>query len=144
MIVLNQIPTDRENDSRLSDRGDQVLVVWPIRTEDDYLRARDVVDSLAIKGEAELTHAERDQLEIFSMLMEAYEEVHHPIKPSEVSPVDFLRRLARESGMTESDLGRLLGDRSLGHRILNGQRQLSKNHIRIVCNHFRVDADAFL
>lgn len=111
--------------------------------EDDYLRAQEVVDGLVVKGEGELTQAERDQLEILSMLMEAYEEVHHPVKPPEVSPLDFLKRLVRESGMSESDLGRLLGDRSLGTKILKGQRQPRKTHIRILCDHFREDVNAF-
>lgn len=142
-IVLNQFLADQKNDACLSTSGHQVLVVWPLRTEDDYLRAQEVVDGLAVKDEGELTQAELDQLEIFSMLMEAYEEVHHPIKPPEVSPHDFLKRLVRESGMSESDLGRLLGDRSLGTKILKGQRQLSKTHIRILCDYFRVDANAF-
>jgi antitoxin component HigA of HigAB toxin-antitoxin module len=46
--------------------------------------------------------------------------------------------------MTESDLGRLLGDRSLGHRILAGQRDLSKVHIRTLAAHFALDPAALL
>lgn len=30
----------------------------------------------------------------------------------------------------------LLGDRGLGHRILAGERELSKTHIRILAEHF--------
>lgn len=46
--------------------------------------------------------------------------------------------------MNASDLGKLLGDRSLGSRILNGQRGLSKNHIRILAGHFSVSPALFL
>jgi antitoxin component HigA of HigAB toxin-antitoxin module len=46
--------------------------------------------------------------------------------------------------MNESDLGRLLGERSLGHKILKGDRQLSKAHIRRLSDYFKVDAGAFL
>ena len=46
--------------------------------------------------------------------------------------------------MSESDLGRLLGDRSLGHRILAGERELSKAHIRTLAAHFRLNPAALL
>jgi antitoxin component HigA of HigAB toxin-antitoxin module len=47
-------------------------------------------------------------------------------------------------GMNESDLGRLLGDRSLGHRILAGQRKLSKAHIQILAEDFALNPAALL
>jgi HTH-type transcriptional regulator / antitoxin HigA len=118
--------------------------IWPLRSEADYLNARKIVDKLSIKGEERLTSIELDQLEIFSILMEKYEDQHDSMKPLNLSPVDFLKLLMRESGMNPSDLGRLLGDRPLGHRILKGERDLSKTHIKILSEHFRVDASAFL
>ena len=61
-----------------------------------------------------------------------------------LSPIEFLKILMRESGMSPSDLGRLLRDRSLGHKILEEKRNLSKTHIRTLSEHFKVDASAFL
>ena len=118
--------------------------VRPIRTQEDYLWARDVVDRLAIKGEELLSQSELDQLEILSILMEKYEDENYDIKPLDLSPIEFLRILMGESGMSASDLGKLLGDRPLGYRILNGERELSKKHIKILSEHFRVDPGAFL
>jgi HTH-type transcriptional regulator/antitoxin HigA len=118
--------------------------VWPIRTRDQYLQAREIVDKLAVKGEDELTEAECDQLEIFSILMEKYEDEYFPIDRTALSPTEFLALLVKESEMSASDLGRLLGDRSLGYKILNGQRKLSKAHIKILSEYFRVNAGAFL
>lgn len=48
--------------------------------------------------------------------------------------------------MTATDLSRLLGDesRSLGSRILRGERELSKAHIKALCKRFAVSADLFL
>jgi HTH-type transcriptional regulator/antitoxin HigA len=118
--------------------------VWPLRSEIDYLSAREIVDRLAIKGEERLTAVELDQLEIFTILIEKYEDEHYGIKPLNLPPIEFLKILMRESGMNSSDLGKLLGDRSLGHRILKGERSLSKKHIKILSEHFKVDAGAFL
>lgn len=121
-----------------------VLQVWPIRTRDDYLKARAIVDALAVKGEEDLTEAEADQLEIFSILMERYEDEHCPVEWPDLTPLEFLALLVRESGLSPSDLGRLLGDRSLGHKILTGDRKLSKAHIKVLSEHFKVNAGAFL
>ena len=44
-----------------------------------------------------------------------------------------------------SDLGRLLGEpRSLGSKLLTGERVLSKTHIRILAKRFGVRGDLFL
>jgi HTH-type transcriptional regulator/antitoxin HigA len=122
----------------------EIYPVWPLRSEDDYLRAVEVVDKLAIKGEEDLTEGEQDQLDIFIALMEVYENMHHPMDLPKLPPVEFLKKLLDFSGMSESDLGRLLGERSLGHKILKGERQLSKAHIKRLSGYFKVDAGAFL
>jgi HTH-type transcriptional regulator / antitoxin HigA len=140
------------NESSVRHRGCRVdsesekdlLVVWPLKSEDDYRRAVDVVDRLAVKGEENLSTGECDQLDIFSTLIEAYENTHHAIVLPELPPVEFLKKLISESGMNPSDLGRMLGDRSLGYRILSGERSLSKRHVKILSEHFRVDPSAFL
>jgi HTH-type transcriptional regulator/antitoxin HigA len=120
------------------------LAVWPLRTEEDYRKAVAIVDILAVKGEENLTEVESDQLEIFTTLIEAYENTHHPMEVRELTPIEFLKKLMGESGMGPSDLGRLLGDRSLGYRILSGERKLSKKHVKILSDYFRLDPGVFL
>lgn len=61
-----------------------------------------------------------------------------------MTPVELIRSLTDEHGMNESNLGRLPGDRSLGHRILSGERKLSKAHIRILAEHFKLNPAALL
>lgn len=125
-------------------RARSELGVWPLRTEGDYHLAVEVVDRLVVKGEENLNEAECDQLEIFTTLIEVYENEHHGIDLPGLAPVDFLKKLMDEHNMNASDLGRLLGDRSLGCRILTGERKLSKKHVRILSEHFRIDPGAFL
>jgi HTH-type transcriptional regulator / antitoxin HigA len=119
------------------------LQVWPLRTEEDYLRAQKVVDELAVKGEDNLDDTEADRLDIFTTPMETYEEANHPVVPPELTPIETLEYLMEESGMTQSDLGRLLGDRTLGHKIMKGDRSLSKKQIRILSEHFKIDPMSF-
>ncbi len=60
------------------------------------------------------------------------------------NPVENLKFLLEENEMTASDLGRMLGDRSLGSRLLNGVRSLSKNHIRVLSERFKVSPALFI
>lgn len=72
-----------------------------------------------------------------------YEEQTEKIG-KDLGPLDILRHLMAEHEMNASDLGRLLNERSLGPKILNGTRELSKAHIRKLAQHFGVPADLFL
>jgi len=77
-------------------------------------------------------------------LVEAYDKERYSIDPSGVTPIDLLRSLMEDHAMSASDLGRLLGNRSLGSLILNGRRQLSKAHIKKLSEHFGLSPAAFL
>ena len=56
-----------------------------------------------------------------------------------------MKHLVLENGMTAADLSRLLGtDRSLGVRILNGERNLTIEHIKKLAARFQVPAELFL
>ena len=60
--------------------------------------------------------------------------------------VEALKVLLEANGMSAADLSNLLGDRSrsLGTRLLSGERELSKAHIRTLCERFAVSADLFV
>ena len=87
---------------------------------------------------------QEDYFEAISVFVEKYESDHHAVEIRGLSPVELLRYLMDEHGMNESDLGRLLGDRSLGHRVLTGQRELSKTHIRKLADRFKVSGQVFM
>lgn len=116
----------------------------PIADDVALENAREVADALAVLPKR--TADQEDYLESLSVLMEHYENQAHPMegKPSPPSPVEALRYLMEANGMSESDLGRLLGERSLGNAVLSGRRQLSKAHVRILADRFKVRADLFL
>jgi antitoxin component HigA of HigAB toxin-antitoxin module len=87
---------------------------------------------------------QEDYFEAVTTFVEKYEAERHAIGDPNLSVPDLLRTLLKEHGMSESDLGRLLGDRGLGHRILTGERELSKTHIRILADHFALNPAALL
>jgi HTH-type transcriptional regulator/antitoxin HigA len=113
----------------------------PLHDEVDYRNALAVLDAMAgFKMNAD----QEDYFEAIATFVEKYEAEHHAIEQSKMKPVELIRSLMEDRGMSESDLGRLLGDRSLGHRILTGQREMSKAHIRTLADYFSLDAAALL
>ena len=113
-----------------------------VHDEQDYENAQELIDRLT--SIPKLTKGQADYLDTWTVLFEDYEREHHDIDTSDISGLDALRYLMEQNEMSPSDLGRLLGDRSLGTRILQGQRQLSKEHIRRLCERFKVSADLFI
>ena len=47
------------------------------------------------------------------MLVEAYDDEHHPFAAKKHDPLSMLKYIMQESGTTQADLGRLLGNRAL-------------------------------
>jgi HTH-type transcriptional regulator / antitoxin HigA len=113
----------------------------PLHDDVDYRNALEILDSMA---GFKLNSDQEDYFDAIATFVEKYETEHHSIGNLSMTPVELIQSLLAEHHMTPSDLGRLLGDRSLGSRILSGQRQLSKDHIRTLADHFQINAGALL
>jgi len=118
--------------------------VWPIRNKKDYDAAFKVVSDLALYPEGSLSPEDQARLDVFSDLLEAYDAVHTLPFFRQLTVIERLQNLMAEHGMSESDLGRLLGSRQSGNKIMSGKRELSKAHIRILSDHFGLSTDAFI
>jgi HTH-type transcriptional regulator / antitoxin HigA len=113
----------------------------PLHDEVDYRNALAVLDAMAA---FEMNADQEDYFDAIATFVEKYEAEHHAVGGAKMTPVQLIRSLMKEHGMSESDLGRLLGDRSLGHRICSGERELSKVHIRVLAEHFSLNPAALL
>lgn len=118
-----------------------VLPPRPIHDDIDLTNATEMIDRLA---GFDLNTDQEDYLEALSTFVEAYEADRFPIDDSRITPLEALKTLLDEHGMTASDLGRLLGNRTLGAAILAGRRNLSKAHIKKLAGHFKVEPGLFL
>lgn len=88
----------------------------------------------------------KGQLKYFdtlTILVERYEDETEGAVQG-VAALAALRFLMTDRDLTASDLGRLLGDRSLGPKILNGERALSEAHIKTLAKHFKVSPAVLL
>jgi antitoxin component HigA of HigAB toxin-antitoxin module len=86
----------------------------PIHDDLDLANATEVIDRLANFA---LNRDQEDYLEAIATFVKAYESERFPVDDSQLTPPDALKALLAEHGMSASDLGRLLGNRTLGTRI---------------------------
>ena len=115
----------------------------PIRDEVDYDNAVEMLDRLAVLDRR--SPDQEDYLETLTALVGKYDDENYAADLSHLSPLESLEYLMEQHGINGSQLGDLLGgNRSLGGKILRGERQLSKTHIRVLAERFKVSPALFL
>ena len=121
-----------------------VRVHPPAAIHDDvaYGNAMDLINRLTSLPSP--TEGQLKYLDTLTILIERYEDDTEGVQPPGGDALGVLQCLMNERGMNASDLGRLLGDRTLGPKILAGDRTLSKAHIKILAKHFNVSPAVLL
>jgi HTH-type transcriptional regulator/antitoxin HigA len=120
----------------------QHYVPRPLHDASDYAAARQAIEPLA-GFEERLNSDQSDYLEAVSSFIEAYDRVR--VKWPKGGPADMLKFLIEQHDMSAADLSRVLGtDRSLGAKLLRGERRLTVDHIRTLARHFNVDPGVLL
>ena len=114
----------------------EALTIRPIRNEEDYEAALEEIEAL---WNAEPGTPEGDRLDLFVMLVEAYEAEHYPIPDPD--PIDLIVHVMDARGLTRSDLEPYLGSRSRVSEILNRRRPLTLEMIRRLQNGLGLPAD---
>ena len=132
---LEPIPTDYDGLMKIH-------VLRPIHDKIELKNAAEIVDKLAVLDKR--TEDQEDFLDALSTLIEAYEKKCMAKRLSKGGPIDALRFLLDEHEMSGSDLGRVLGCRTLGSAILNGTRRLSQTHIVTLAKYFSVNPSLFM
>jgi HTH-type transcriptional regulator / antitoxin HigA len=100
-------------------------VSGPIKTPAEHAEALTQIDRLM---DAPEHSPEADQLELLSILVEAYEEEHYPIDAPD--PIEAIKFRMDQAGLTRKDLERYIGGRARVAEIMNRVRPLSLAMIR--------------
>lgn len=114
-----------------------------IKTEEENERALELVNRLMDKGERNLSSAEKKLFELLVCLIEAYEQNHYPMG-NIATPVDALRSLMEEHELKQKDVLDIFGSQGIVSEVLNGKREISKNHARKLADRFHVPVDLFI
>ena len=115
------------------------FVLRPIHRKSDYRNALTV--AIELSSRTDLTSEQADYLEILTKIIADYEKKH--LEMSKHSPQEILKFLVEENQMSGSDLGRILGNRTLGPVLLRGERTLSKTNIKKLAEYFSVSPSLF-
>lgn len=110
-----------------------------IKSEAEYeaalARAEKLMDARAGTPEAE-------ELEHLAMVIEAYEEKHHPIElPDPIAAIQF--RMEQE-GLTNKDLVPYIGSSAKVSEVLSGKRDLTLSMIRALNKHLGIPAEVLI
>ena len=113
--------------------------IRPITNAEDYEAALERVQALM---DAERDSPEGDELEVLTLVVEAYEEVQYPI--DDPDPINFLKDVMGFRGYTQNDLARLLNSRPRASEILNRQRLLTLSMIRLISKSWQVPVEPLI
>jgi HTH-type transcriptional regulator / antitoxin HigA len=124
---------------------DQLLAMHPLRPIHNDVELDHATEMIDILAGRDLNEDQTDYLDVLSTLVEAYENTHYPLDDPAICGLDALRALLDEHGMGAVDLARLLGvHRSMGSKLLKGDRALTARHLQMLSERFKVNADLFL
>jgi len=88
-----------------------------------------------------VTPAEEKLIELLTVLIENFEAQHYPVQGS--GPLDVIRHLMEENHLRQKDLVDVFGTESIVSDVLNGKRDLAKDHIRKLSERFGVSPALF-
>lgn len=107
-----------------------------LKTEAEYEAALAHVAALM---DAEPGSLQEQELELFALLVEQYEQEHFPIDPPD--PVEAILFRMEQEGLTRKDLSAYIGSPSKVSEILNRKRPLSLTMIRALHKGLGIPAD---
>lgn len=124
-LLMKHVPAVISNDAELEDMISEI-------------------DRLMSKGirSGGLSPEEESLLELLSLLVEAYEDIHYPIP--EVSPNDTLKFLMEDRGLKQSDLLSVFGSSGIASEVINGKREISKAQAKKLAEFFKVSVGLFI
>ena len=96
--------------------------VSPIRTKADYKAAlREVCALIAL--DPDRNTADGDRLEILSVLVAAWEAMHHPVAPPDL--IEAIKFRMEQAGLSVADLEPFIGRRNRVYEVHNRKRPLT-------------------
>jgi HTH-type transcriptional regulator / antitoxin HigA len=115
------------------------MEINPIKTEKDYDMALQRVNVIF---DAKPNSLEADELDILVTLIEKYEQVHYPIP--EPDPIEAIKFMMEQRGMTDNDLGILLKSRSRVSELFKRKRSLTIKQIRLLQDCLHIPASTLI
>jgi len=88
-----------------------------------------------------VTEAQKKLIKLLAVLVGEYESKHYPVP--DAGPLDIIRHLMEQHGLRQKDLVDVFVTESIVSDVLNGKRELSKEHIMRLSARFHVSPSVF-
>ena len=111
-----------------------------IKNDAEHARAASIISDLIGRP---LDSGTGDYLDALIVLVNNYEDEQHSM-PDNMTPQAAVRALMDANGLTQADIGRIVGSESAVSMFLRGTRELSKSQIKKLAARFRVDASVLM
>jgi len=111
-----------------------------IKNDAEHERACNMVSELMGR---KLSSGAGDYLDALIVLVSKYEDEHHAIA-DDMTPREALAALMEANGLSQADIGRVIGSESAVSMFLKGERELSKSQIKRLAERFKLDASIFI
>lgn len=111
-----------------------------IRTERENDMYTEILYDLDRRSKT-LTPAEKEMSELLTLLIKDFEEKRYQLPRAK--PLEALRFLIEQHGLKQKDLVNVFGTPSIVSEVLNGKRELNKDHIRRLSLRFHVSPELF-
>ena len=99
--------------------------IKPIKTDSDY---QDSLNRLEKIFDAKMGTKESDEADILSLIIDEYEQKHHPIEAPD--PIEAIKIRMEEMQLKQVDLVSEIGGKSRVSEILNRKRKLTIDMVR--------------
>ncbi|HWC19037.1 MAG TPA: helix-turn-helix domain-containing protein [Terriglobales bacterium] len=89
-------------------------------------------------------HLDEDEkaiAELLTVLIEKFEDAHYQLRPS--TPLEVIAELMDANNLRQKDLVDVFGTESVVSEVLNGKRELNKDHIKRLIARFNVSPELF-
>ncbi len=109
-----------------------------INSDNQYFKYCKILEELVFRDEEKF----EDEIELLELLIDKWDEEHNTFE--EVTPVELLKFLMKENGLKAKDLADILElSKGTVSKILNYQKGFSKETIRKLARHFKMQQEAF-
>jgi len=127
--------------SKLGNPTEMIRQGAPRLIHSDEELAKYTEELFKLTAKARPSSAEEEAIELLTLLIERYEAERYPVPDAD--PVDVLRFLLEQNGLSQRDIAPELGSESTVSLVLSGKRQLNRDHIARLSRRFHVSPSVF-
>jgi len=110
-----------------------------IRTEEENEYYIGVLEEM--ERHKDLDEDEKQFAELLTVLIENFEDAHYQLRPA--TPLEVIQELMDANSLRQKDLVDVFGTESIVSEVLNGKRELNKDHIKKLIARFNVSPELF-